>query len=190
MASPRASSRRRTRRPSRRASCSASRTRTPACRRPPSIGAGARPRPWRRPRPRRELRHPVAHPRPAARSVAPFAAKLVDKSAVVPIAEQLCQTLAAEPGEARETANLGLRGLLSDNGLTDAGTAQPVVDVLVPSLAQGVRVSDKHALTHLHTLLEKFGSLCAAQHSTLQTDLYSLSAPAPSPRTDPAATVC
>ena len=132
---------------------------------------------------------PVAHPRPAARSVAPFAAKLVDKSAVVPIAEQLCQTLAAEPGEARETANLGLRGLLSDNGLTDAGTAQPVVDVLVPSLAQGVRVSDKHALTHLHTLLEKFGSLCAAQHSTLQTDLYSLSAPAPSPRpSDQAAT--
>ena len=78
-----------------------------------------------------------------------------------------------------------LRGLLSDNGLTDAGTAQPVVDVLVPSLAQGVRVSDKHALTHLHTLLEKFGSLCAAQHSTLQTDLYSLSAPAPSPTPRP-----
>ena len=152
-------------------------------------GRPAPPRPLRRPRRRRELGHPVAHPPPAARSVAPFAAKLVDKSAIVPIAEQLCQTLAAEPGEARETANLGLRGLLSDNGLTDAGTAQPVVDVLVPSLAQGVRVSDKHALTHLHTLLEKFGSLCAAQHSTLQTDLYSLSAPAPSPRpSDQAAT--
>ena len=108
--------------------------------------------------------------------IAPFAAALVDKSAVVPIAEQLCQALAGEPGESRENANLGLRDL-TENGLTDIATAQPVVDVLVPSLATRVQAADKHALTHLYTLLVKFGTLCSASHAALQTDLFGLFAP-------------
>lgn len=110
------------------------------------------------------------------RSIAPFAAASNDMTAVVPIAEQLCQALAGEPGEGRENANLGLRDL-TESGLTDPATAQPVVDVLVPQLAARVKLADKHALTHLHTVLFKFGTLCSASHAGLQGDLFGLFVP-------------
>lgn len=94
----------------------------------------------------------------------------------VPIAEQLCQALAGEPGEIRESANLGLRDL-TETGLTDATTAQPVIDVLVPSLAAQAKAADKHALTHLATILTKFGGLCAKSHGELQSGLFGLFRP-------------
>ena len=94
----------------------------------------------------------------------------------VPIAEQLCQALAGEPGEIRESANLGLRDL-TETGLTDASTAQPVIDVLVPSLAAQANTADKHALTHLTTILTKFGGLCAKSHGELQSGLFGLFRP-------------
>ena len=110
------------------------------------------------------------------RSIAPFAAACGDKSPVVPIAEQLCQALAGDSVEIRESANLGLRDL-TETGLTDPATAQPVVDVLVPNLAARVSAADKHALTHLTTILTKFGTLCAKSHAELQAGLFGLFTP-------------
>lgn len=107
-------------------------------------------------------------------SIAPFTVLCNDKSAVVPIAEHLCAALAGEAEEFRESAHRGLLELTA-YGLKDGDAAHPVVDVLVPALLTRIsHAADKNALTHLTTILTKFGALCVTSHDALQAGLFAL----------------
>ena len=108
------------------------------------------------------------------RSIAPLAVAAPNTDALVPLASELCSRLLLGE-EARETANLGLRGLLGDEGLGNPTTAVAVVECIAPRLLEAIGSVDPSAvLAHLQTLLSKFGPACAAHFARARDDLFAL----------------
>ena len=110
----------------------------------------------------------------AVACIAPLASQAPNKEALVLLAVDLCKNLS---GEYRDTANLGLRGLLGDSGLHVPESSALVVESLVPQLVAGIQAKDKLALAHLQTLLLKFGALCGSEHVRIREDLFALLTP-------------